>query len=190
MASRIYRITTRRIAKLLRQCLDEGAMLEIEGLGVFRGNAAGEFEFVSCMQPKVFLAYVEEDLEHALKLYTALQHHGCDPWLDKQKLLPGQNWPRRIESAISVSDYFVALLSKRSVGKRGQFQAELRYALDCAARLPLDQPFFLPLRLDECRVPAKIANSFQYVDLFNDWEGGVEKLLQTIRQPEPELTSS
>ena len=28
--------------------------------------------------------------------------------------------------------------SARSVGKKGGFQAELRYALDCARRIPLD----------------------------------------------------
>jgi hypothetical protein len=124
---------------------------------------------------------VDEDFPLAQKLYDDLRNAECDPWLDREKLLPGQNWPRCIESAIEVADYFVALFSRRSVTKRGQFQSELRYAMDCAARLPLDQTFFIPLRLDNCRVPSRITNSIQYVDLFPDWDQGVRRLIRSLR---------
>jgi len=38
----------------------------------------------------------------------------------------------------------------------GGFQAEIRYALDCARRIPLDEIFVVPVRLDACRVPRSI----------------------------------
>src|SRR5262249_52401085 len=131
----------------------------------FRLDAQGEVRFTSIGRPRVFIAYVHEDAPLANKLYRALEAHGFSPWLDTQKLLPGQNWPRAIEEAISVSDYFIACLSTHSVIKRSQFQAELRYALDCAKRMPLDRSFLLPVRFDDCRVPARISREFQYVDL-------------------------
>ena len=96
--------------------------------------------------------------------------------------MPGQNWPRAIERAIGISDFFVACFSKRATCKRGQFQSELRYALECAARVPLDDVFLIPVRLDDCPVPQRIANHLQYVDLFPDWNKGLRKVAAVIRK--------
>ena len=67
--------------------------------------------------------------------------------------------------------------------KKGQFQAELRYALDCAARVPLDRIFLIPVRLEDCAVPPCIGREIQYVDLFPDWEEGVRRVVASIRGP-------
>jgi len=171
------------IARLVRRCLERGAHVEIEGLGVFRADGKGGFRFLPATRPKVFLAYVQEDAAAAERLYRDLHRHGFDPWLDRKKLLPGQNWPRSIEQAIEVADYFVACFSQRATGKRGCFQSELRYALDCARRVPFEQTYFIPVRLEECRLPARISQQLQYVDLFPDWERGFERLLAALRQP-------
>jgi hypothetical protein len=96
--------------------------------------------------------------------------------MDQENLVPGQNWPRAIERAIELSDFFVGCFSRRSVVKRGHFQCELRYALDLAAKVPLEDIFLVPVRLDECEVPRQIARKTQYVDLFPNWEAGVERL--------------
>ena len=101
------------------------------------------------------------------------------------KLLPGQNWPRAIESAIETSDFFIACFSENSVGKRGGFQAEIRYALDCARRVPLDEIFLVPVRLDDCRVPRPIRNELQYIDLFPDWTLGVRRLIGLLLREAP-----
>ncbi|MCZ2147507.1 MAG: toll/interleukin-1 receptor domain-containing protein [Bryobacterales bacterium] len=174
------RLTASRVARLVRACLDSGASVEIDGLGEFQKDGNGELKFTPYTRPMVFLAYVDEDYPSAQKLYEELRAAECDPWLDRKKLLPGQNWPRCIESAIEVADYFLALFSRRSVTKRGQFQSELRYAMDCAARQPLERTFFIPLRLDNCRVPSKITSFIQYVDLFPDWDQGVRRLIRSI----------
>jgi hypothetical protein len=102
--------------------------------------------------------------------------------MDTRKLLPGQNWPRAIELAIESSDFFVACFSTQSVSKRGGFQAEIRYALDCARRIPLDEIFLVPVRLDVCRVPRSIQREWQYVDLFPDWLCGFQQLVSMIRR--------
>ncbi|MBI4904243.1 MAG: toll/interleukin-1 receptor domain-containing protein [Acidobacteria bacterium] len=172
--------TARQFAELLRECVEKGARVMVDGLGTFECGPDGKYMFTRQTEPKVFLAYVEEDFALARKLYGDLRARGCDPWLDRMKLLPGQNWPRAIEQAISVSDYFLALFSRHSVYKRGQFPSELRYALDCACHLPLDEEYFIPVRLDNCRVPARIERSIQYVDLFPEWEAGVEQLVKAL----------
>jgi hypothetical protein len=169
------------LARLLHRCLEEGCAVEIDRLGSFRPNGDGGFDFTPNERPGIFIAYVEEDRIQAERLYSALLRAGLDPWMDKKKLQPGQNWPRAIERAIRVSDFFVACLSRRAVVKRGTFQSEMRWALDCARQTPLGDIFFLPVRLEECQVPNLIQQSTQYLDLFPDWKPGIQRLIDTIR---------
>jgi len=170
-----------QLVDILRQCLAESRSVEVDGLGVFRRGADGVYEFIPAPTPKIFIAYVQEDAEAAVRLYEDLARAGFDPWLDRKKLLAGQNWPRAIQQAIEVSDFFVACLSRCAVRKRGQFQAELRYALDCALRAPLEETYLIPVRLEQCPVPARISREIQYLDLFPDWEAGVRRLVAAVR---------
>ena len=174
--------TAGQVARMVRQCLEDGRRVEIDGLGVFLPMRRGGFRFEARDLPKVFLAYVQEDAPAVDRLFDALKKAGLNPWMDRRKLLPGQNWPRSIEEAIETSDFFVPCFSHLSVNKKGGFQAEIRYALDCARRVPLDASFFVPVRLDACRVPARIQKEWQYLDLFPDWEGGVRRLLAVMRR--------
>ena len=170
------------LAEVVLEGLAAGQRVEIDGLGVFSLDPAQGFRFQPHPPPKIFVAYVTEDAAAADRLYQALAGAGFSPWMDARKLLPGQNWPRSIELAIESSDFFVACFSTRSVNKRGGFQAEIRYALDCARRLPLDDIFLVPLRLDACRVPRSIQRECQYIDLFPDWTRGLHRLAYAIRQ--------
>ncbi len=178
----IDRASAEQVAEAVIAGLAAGQPVEIEGLGVFHPDATHGFRFESHAAPKAFLAYVREDLEPASLLYDALADAGFAPWMDLRKLAPGQNWPRGIESAIEAADFFLACFSARSVNKRGGFQAEIRYALDCARRVPLDEIFIIPVRLDECRVPRSIQREWQYIDLFPDWDRGVRAVTATIRR--------
>jgi hypothetical protein len=178
------------VLKLLRRALDSGKNVEIPGWGEFRLSPTGHYEFLPERGPNVFIAYVEEDFVLARRLCDALTHAGLAPWLDKDELLAGQNWPRAIERAIELCDAFVACLSTRSVGKRGHFQCELRYALDCARRMPLEEAFLLPVRFDDCPVPHSIARQSQYVDLFPDFDRGVRQLLRSLRKKKPRLAEA
>lgn len=172
-------LLSRRLATVVRRALESGRRVEIDGLGIFLPGKNG-FQFVAHNKPQVFIAYVEEDFRAAAKLYRGLERNGFRAWLDRKKLMPGQNWPRAIETAIQTSDFFVACFSQRSLIKRGCFQSELRYALSCAARVPLDEIFFIPARLDACAVPGPIARRIQYVDLFPDWERGLKRMLEMM----------
>lgn len=169
-----------QVAQIVRECLEEGKTVEIDGLGSFRPHPKRGYHFLASSAPKVFLAYVQEDARHVERLCDDLETRGFDPWFDRRKLLPGQNWPRSIEDAIETTDFVIACFSHNSVTKRGGFQAEIRYALDCARRVPLDDVFLIPVRLDGCRVPASIRKEVQYIDLFPDWERGFRRILTVI----------
>jgi hypothetical protein len=171
-----------QLAQIVIRGLMAGEAVEIDGLGVFYPDDAQYFRFEERRWPQVFLAYVDEDRATAERLYDTLEAAGFAPWMDKRKLLPGQNWPRAIESAIEASDFFVACFSQNSVAKKGGFQAEIRYALDCARQLPLDEMFLVPVRFGACRLPGAIEREYQYVDLLPDWSRGIRRLLLTMRK--------
>jgi hypothetical protein len=171
-----------QLSRLVLKCLGEGKPVEIDGLGVFLPDAGSGFRFEPSLRPKVFVAYVVEDQTPAGKLYDELSAAGFDPWMDQRKLLPGQNWPRAIENAIETSDFFVPCFSSRSVSKKGGFQAEIRYALDCARTVPLDEIFIVPIRLDACPIPRSIEREIQYIDLFPDWGRGVRRVANLMHR--------
>jgi len=169
-----------KLSRIVIHGLAAGQSVEIDGLGVFHPDSDAGFRFEPCAR-RVFIAYGKEDAALAERLCGDLETLGFAPWMDVRKLLPGQNWPRAIETAIETSDFFVACFSTRSVNRKGGFQAEIRYALDCARRVPLDEIFLVPLRLDACRVPRPIQREWQYIDLFPDWDAGVRRLAETMR---------
>ena len=173
--------SARRVATLIRNCLREGRRVEIERLGEFRPARGGGFRFLPEHRPSVFLAYVSEDAEKVERLSVILERTGFDPWMDRRKLLPGQNWPRAIERAIENADFFVACLSRHSVNKRSCFQGEMRFALDCARRVPFDQVYFVPARLEKCLVPLRIEQQLQVINLFPELESAAKRLIQFIR---------
>ncbi len=173
---------TNDIARLVKACLAQGHSVEIERIGLFQPAASGGIEFIPNSRPTVFLAYTEEDFAAVEALYTQLEEAGFDPWMDRRKLLPGQNWARAIEGAIETADFFIACLSTTSIRKRGNFQREMRHALDCARSAPFDDVYFIPIRLDSCAVPTRIRQHLQYLNLFPDPEKGVAQLVDLIRR--------
>jgi hypothetical protein len=173
-------LAIRQLAQIVIRGVTAGRTVEIDGLGSFHPDRLLGFRFEAALAPKVFIAHVSEDAPAARRIYDALANAGFSPWLDKKKLLAGQNWPRAIESAIETSDFFLACFSENSVNKRGGFQAEIRYALDCARRMPLDQIFVVPVRLNGCRVPRAVNRELHQVDLFPDWNRGMETVVSAI----------
>ena len=49
---------------------------------------------------KVFLCHAHADRDRVHALYTRLTKDGVDAWLDKAKLLPGQDWELEIRKAV------------------------------------------------------------------------------------------
>ena len=175
-------MTVEELSSLVLDTLAHSGWAEVDGLGVFTRNRDGQIQFHSGKAPRIFIAYALEDVALAERLFLELQLLGFAPWMDRRKLMPGQNWPRRIEEAISNADLFIACFSRQSVRKRGGFQAELRFALECARRIPLDDVFLIPARLDDCAVPARIQGETQYVDLFPDWDSGIARIGTIVKK--------
>lgn len=118
------------------------------------------------MNDKVFISYAKEDYETAERLFNFLNINRFDPWIDKKKLLPGQDWNTEIRLALRKADFIVILLSKTSVAKRGYVQREFRLALEyCEEKLDTDI-YIIPCKIDDCEVPEKLSK-YQWVELNN-----------------------
>jgi hypothetical protein len=114
---------------------------------------------------RVFLCHASGDKPAVRELYRRLKSDHLDPWLDEENLLPGQNWQVEITKAVQTADVVVVCLSSGSVNKAGYVQKEIKYALDRADELADDSLYVMPLRLEDCEVPARLKR-WHWVDLF------------------------
>ena len=130
---------------------------------------------------RTFISYAREDAEPALRLYEDLLGRGFEPWIDVKDLLPGQDFRSAIRQAIRDSSRFIALLSTRSLNKRGFVQAELSEALAILDEIPQGEIFLIPVRLESCEPSDEKLKALHWVDLFEDYERAVQLIEATLR---------
>src|SRR5215210_7684311 len=112
------------------------------------------------------MCYSHEDRDRVRELYQRLGEANVDPWLDEEKLLPGQDWEEETRKALRKSDVVVVCLSRTSTKKAGYRQKEIGYALDFADEQPEGTIFIIPLRLEECDLPERLSrwHSVEYFE--------------------------
>jgi formylglycine-generating enzyme required for sulfatase activity len=129
-------------------------------------------------EPRIFLCHASEDKPRVAELYHQLKQAGYHPWLDKEDLLPGQDWRREIEKIIrDPYNIVVVCLSCNSVTKRGVVQQEIKWALDVLDQTPEGTIYLIPARLEDCPVPDRLSK-LHWVSLFE--ADGFEKLKQAL----------
>ena len=131
----------------------------------------------------MFLCHASQDKPLVRELYRRLLgEEWVEPWLDEEKLLPGQDWDLEIEKAVEASDAVIVCVSSRSMTKEGYIQKELRKVLDIALEKPEETIFIIPLRLDDCELPRRL-RAWHYVDYFpaerREW--AFRRLLESLR---------
>lgn len=126
---------------------------------------------------RVFLCHSSNDKPTVRELYRRLLADKIDPWLDEEKLLPGQEWQQEIPKAVRNTDVVIVCLSRGSINKAGYVQKEIKYALDVADEQPEGAIFLIPLKLEECEVPDRLSNR-HWVNYFE--ESGHSKLLKAL----------
>jgi hypothetical protein len=106
---------------------------------------------------RVFLCHASQDKPIVRELFQRLLAEGwIDPWLDEERLLPGQDWNLEIEKAVETSDAVVVCVSSTSVAKEGYIQKELRQVLDIALEKLYGAIFVIPVKLDKCELPRQL----------------------------------
>jgi|KBSSwiStaDraftv2_1062776.scaffolds.fasta_scaffold222681_1 uncharacterized protein YjbI with pentapeptide repeats len=137
---------------------------------------------------QIFISYAREDLSAAKRLFDHLKEmRDVIPWLDKESLLPGEEWERSIMVALEESNFMISLLSKNSVDKTGFVQKEVQQGLKRYALFPAGKVYLIPARLDDSEPANLELRKLNWVDLFPDWDDGVrriDKVIERERQTE------
>lgn len=128
---------------------------------------------------RVFLCHSSGDKRVVRDLCRRLQADHFDPWLDEERLLPGQDWREEIPKAVHDSHVVIVCLSRASVTKEGYLQKEIKYALDVADEKPEGTIFIIPLKLEECDVPNRLSQ-WQWANLFE--ANGYERLMLALKK--------
>ena len=114
----------------------------------------------------VLLAHVSQDKPVVRKLYQRLLAvDWIDPWLDEEKLLPGQDLDSEIRKTVGTADVVIVCCSSNSVNKDGFLQQEIGFVLDVYDHKPDWERFIIPLRLENCDIPGRL-QEWRYVDYF------------------------
>ena len=129
---------------------------------------------------RVFLCHASQDKPAVRELYQRLKREGwIDPWLDEEKILPGQDWDLEIRKAIRDADVILVVLSHKSITKEGYVQKEIKRALDIADEKPEGTIYIIPVRLEECDPPERLQR-WHWVDLFDT--NGYNRLLVSLQK--------
>jgi len=126
---------------------------------------------------QIFLCHLSADKPYVLKLYRRLRKEGFDPWLDKEKLLGGQDWEFEIHGAIFNSDIILVCLSKKVIDRSGYIHKEIKLALDANDQQPEGKIHLIPVKLEECEVPERLRKK-QWINLFK--KDGFEQLMKSL----------
>lgn len=138
--------------------------------------ARGEKHLQHGERIRVFLCHSKGDKEYTQDLYNRLLALGCDPWLDEEKLLPGQEWEKEIPRAIRNSHVFLVCLSAGSVTKRGFIQKEIKLAINVAEEIPEGDIFIVPIKIQPCDAPDQLSK-YQWLEVYNY---GYSKLIESL----------
>lgn len=125
---------------------------------------------------QVFISHASEDNATAKRLSRRLKEDGFDPWLDDERLLPGQDWKLECEKALDSSDAVLICFSEESVSKSGFVQKEFKQAMEKQKEKPDGMIFAIPVRLGNCKVPY----SFQRLQ-WMDYPDGYDRLVLALQ---------
>jgi hypothetical protein len=128
----------------------------------------------------VFISYARQDMDQARHLFDVLRQKGIEAWLDIEMLLPGKKWRMTIQDAIRNCRYFIAILSRQSMSKKGYVQKELKVAFELLDEFPENEIFVIPVRIEDCDISDQRLKDLHYVDLFPEYEPGSSKILVAL----------
>lgn len=125
---------------------------------------------------RVFISYSRKDTQFVDQLQASLTERGFKPWVDRQRLEAGQDWPARIQNEIENCQTMVVVLTPDAIESEW-VRREFHEALELRRRV-------IPIVLKAIpRVPIAL-NLLQRVDFQGDYEAGLKDLLIALTRPD------
>lgn len=132
---------------------------------------------------KVFISYTNDDKLIAERLYSDLADAGFLPWMDKERMLVGQDWEKVVEKEIIESSYFILIVSAKSVSKRGPIRREINIALDKKNELFDTDVYIIPVFIEDCELQELALKKLHRIDLYpldENYEDGFQKIIHAM----------
>jgi hypothetical protein len=99
-------------------------------------------------RPKVFISYTQPDRDVAHELVSRVEAHGIECWIAPRDVLPGEDWPGAITSAIYAARVMVLVFSA-TANSSPQVRNEVLLALDKGLRV-------VPFRIADVALSASL----------------------------------
>lgn len=135
----------------------------------------------------VFISYVREDLPAVDKLCKVLASRGIEIWLDRKSIDPGVRWKQAIRRAIREGSFFIACFSDHYMTRSVTYMdEELTLAIEILRQHKTDVAWFIPVKLSNTNISdrdigaGETLQDLQFVDLAQDWDRGVQRILELI----------
>ncbi|MGV9367795.1 toll/interleukin-1 receptor domain-containing protein [Amycolatopsis sp. NPDC003731] len=136
---------------------------------------------------KVFVSYVREDSEDVDQLCGELEKIGVRTWRDVDELLPGDDWKVAIRRAIEGGAGFICCFSGSLESRSATYmREELTLAVEQLRRRPVDSGWFIPVLLDETRVPdvpigaGRTLRDLHYIRWYESRERSLEAIVAAM----------
>src|SRR6056297_843098 len=103
----------------------------------------------------VFLSYASQDTDAARRIHDALHAAGIEVWFDQSELRSGDAWDAEIRRQVRECALFIAVISGNTNARsEGYFRREWNLAVRRMLDMADDQPFLLPVLIDDTPEPA------------------------------------
>jgi hypothetical protein len=127
--------------------------------------------------PGIFLSHTSVDKSFVFRLAIDLVNGGFPVWLDAWEMSVGDQLYDHIYDGIDDSSFLIVVLSQKSV-ESTWVNDEINGALNKEAQN--GRKFLIPIKLEDCKIPLKIAGRI-YADFSSSYFEGLDGLLQFLR---------
>jgi TolB-like protein len=127
------------------------------------------------MSTPIFISYSSRDQDTALTICQALEHRRLNCWISCRDIAPGENFQVSIVRAIRATKVMILVFSANS-NKSEEIKKELVLAGQ-------HQLIVIPVRVEDVIPGEAFAYELatrQWVDLFSDWEGAIQRLVRQL----------
>lgn len=145
----------------------------------------------------VFLSYVRENSATIDRLRKYLINRQIKTWVDRYDVDPGSRWKLATRRAIKEANFFIACFSAQYYRQDDTWMnEELQVAIEKLRQRHVDRTWFIPVKLSPCELPefeiggGATLQDLQYVELYPDWNAGVERLATALARQFGSLPSS
>jgi hypothetical protein len=127
------------------------------------------------VDPEIFISHSSTDKKVSRTICTALENRGLACWISSRDVKPGQNFQEQIVKAIRAAKIMV-LVFTASANNSNEIKKELALASQ-------NNLIVIPVRIEDVSPNEAFAYEFatrQWIDLFDNWESSIARLVELI----------